>query len=145
MQDARSPVVASQLTDGLNAHPKSFELVDFVHVFPLEQVFNRLFGDYSTGADRSSKRFGSKSPATGDSRCGGAVSATGGRGSGSRFLWPYTCPDSELCTLTLWPGFAPSIRDKTRVRQQRSHGSVRGVPGNWHPYRDRYITGGSSG
>ena len=28
------------------------------------------------------------------------------------------------------------IRGKNRVRQERRHGTVRGVPGNRHPYRD---------
>ncbi len=31
----------------------------------------------------------------------------------------------------------PNIQGKNRVREQRSHGSVRGVPSNRHPYRDR--------
>ena len=48
--------------------------------------------------------------------------ATGSRGSAPypdvRFAWTH-------------------IRDKNRVRQERQHGSVRGVPGNRHPYRDR--------
>src|ERR1035441_2754720 len=39
----RFTVVASQLTDRLNAHPTSLELVDFVHVFPPEQVFALLW------------------------------------------------------------------------------------------------------
>jgi hypothetical protein len=30
-----------------------------------------------------------------------------------------------------------TIQGKNRVREQRQHGSVRGVPGNRHPYRDR--------
>jgi hypothetical protein len=29
-----------------------------------------------------------------------------------------------------------TIQGKNRVREQRQHGSVRGVPGNRHPYRD---------
>ena len=29
------------------------------------------------------------------------------------------------------------IRGKSRMRESRSYGSVRGVPGNRHPYRDR--------
>ena len=28
------------------------------------------------------------------------------------------------------------IRGKSRMRESRSYGSVRGVPGNRHPYRD---------
>src|SRR5665213_2802291 len=71
---------ASQLTDGLNAHPRSFQLVDFVHAFPPEQVFallwapekglhhgyttrlrgwgffNRLYGDFCTGGDKTGIR-----------------------------------------------------------------------------------------
>ncbi len=31
----------------------------------------------------------------------------------------------------------PLIHDKSRMREFRSYGSVRGVPGNRHPYRDR--------
>ena len=30
-----------------------------------------------------------------------------------------------------------TIQGKNRVREQRQHGSVRGVPGNRHPYRDQ--------
>ena len=31
------------------------------------------------------------------------------------------------------------IRDKSRMREFRSYGSVRGVPGNRHPYRDHVL------
>ena len=31
---------------------------------------------------------------------------------------------------------AAIIRDRSRVRESRTHGSVRGVPGNGYPYRD---------
>ena len=31
---------------------------------------------------------------------------------------------------------AANIRDRSRVRESRTHGSVRGVPGNGYPYRD---------
>jgi len=31
-----------------------------------------------------------------------------------------------------------TIQGKNRVREQRQHGSVRGVPGNRHPYRDPF-------
>ena len=34
-----------------------------------------------------------------------------------------------------------TIQGKNRVREQRQHGSVRGVPGNRHPYRDRRPSG----
>ena len=33
-----------------------------------------------------------------------------------------------------------TIQGKNRVREQRQHGSVRGVPGNRHPYRDRFFS-----
>src|SRR5271157_4783364 len=35
-----------------------------------------------------------------------------------------------------------TIRGKNRVREQRQHGSVRGVSGNRHPYRDQRRTSG---
>ena len=31
----------------------------------------------------------------------------------------------------------PNIQGKNRVRESRQHGTVRGVLGNWHPYRDQ--------
>ena len=36
----------------------------------------------------------------------------------------------------LWSDLRPYIRDRSRVRESRMHGSVRGVPGNGYPYRD---------
>ena len=37
------------------------------------------------------------------------------------------------------PNFGGYIQGKNRVRQERQHGSVRGVSGNRHPYRDRHV------
>jgi hypothetical protein len=33
-------------------------------------------------------------------------------------------------------GLTPLIQDKSRMREFRTYGSVRGVPGNRHPYRE---------
>lgn len=46
------------------------------------------------------------------------------------FLTRVYCILIPLIVLTLL------IQDRSRMREFRSYGSVRGVPGNWHPYRD---------
>jgi hypothetical protein len=52
-----------------------------------------------------------------------------------RYRWPgrKCVPGVERCAsaLTLF------IQDRSRMRETRSYGSVRGVLGNRHPYRDR--------
>ena len=43
-----------------------------------------------------------------------------------------------MCVIRIhWSDLPLSIRDRSRVRESRKHGSVRGVPGNGYPYRDR--------
>jgi hypothetical protein len=43
-------------------------------------------------------------------------------------LHPYPAPRRRVMT-----------RGRSPVREGRTPGSVRGVPGNWHPYRDRHV------
>src|SRR2546430_5574711 len=43
----------------------------------------------------------------------------------------------QTCALPIWSSALPlPIQGKSRMRQSRSYGSVRGVRGNSHPYRD---------
>jgi hypothetical protein len=83
------------------------------------------------------ERFCTRCGATGYGRYGDGVSGAVGRG---RFSWS----DSVSCYLRLRSyirirrsASPPNIPGRNRVRESRQHGSVRGVPGNWHPYRDR--------
>lgn len=63
----------------------------------------------------------------------GGVNAAVGRGSVSWSGSAPLCRRWKSCTLGLRSGSPPGIQGKNRVREQRQHGSVRGVSGNWHP------------
>jgi len=41
-----------------------------------------------------------------------------------------------FCILILWRALTPVIQGGSRMRELRPYGFVRGVPGDWHPYRD---------
>ena len=47
------------------------------------------------------------------------------------------CLHHAFCILTLTLALTPLIRDKSRMREFCTYGSVRGALGNWRPYRDR--------
>ena len=53
---------------------------------------------------------------------------------------PYGCRRFGFCIHGLWSGSPPDTQGRSPVRESRTPGSVRGVPGNGYPYRD--INGG---
>ncbi len=76
----------------------------------------------------------------GSVRCGGArfvIAATGRTPVGSVSLRSLTAGflSRVLFIHTLPTASTPLIRGKSRMREFRTYGSVRGVPGNRHPYR----------
>jgi hypothetical protein len=46
------------------------------------------------------------------------------------------CHRHGFCIPTRVFALTPSIQDRSRMREIRPYGSVRGVSGDWHPYRD---------
>ena len=66
-----------------------------------------------------------------------AVSARMSRGVASAHYLLAGFLFHAFCILILKFDSTLLIRDKSRMRETRSYGSVRGVPGNRHPYRDR--------
>jgi hypothetical protein len=73
--------------------------------------------------------------------CGGshlsdAASAAACRGSRCTNSLPDGFPFPVLCILTRENASTPIIQGGSRMRESRTYGFVRGVPGDWHPYRD---------
>ena len=72
-----------------------------------------------------------------------AVEGSGGPGPG-RALHPWLAGGfhrHEFCTRIRVFALTPNIRDKSRMREIRQYGSVRGALGDQSPYRDRHLWG----
>src|SRR5207253_2527547 len=82
-------------------------------------------------------RFGTGSGDSGGKRY--AVEGSGGPGLGSALPhWPAGgFHRHEFCTRIRVFALTPNIRDKSRMREIRQYGSVRGALGDQSPYRDR--------
>src|SRR3979411_3171266 len=67
-----------------------------------------------------------------------AVEGSGGPGPGSSlYLWPAGgFHRHEFCTRIRVFALTPNIQDKSRMREIRQYGSVRGALGDQSPYRD---------
>src|SRR5205809_5461897 len=50
--------------------------------------------------------------------------------------WTDGFPFPVFCILILWRASTPFIQGGSRMRESRTYGFVRGVPGDQHPYRD---------
>src|SRR5215207_10309861 len=85
---------------------------------------------------RGWKRFGRRCYICGCSNFGGAVSVVAGTANASWSVWAICFLRFVSSTHILLCASTPNIQGKNRVREQRSHGSVRGVSSNRHPYRD---------
>src|ERR1035441_7691570 len=59
-------------------------------------------------------------------------------GGASAYSLTGACLPHAFCIPTLTLVSTLLIRDKSRMREFRTYGSERGVPGNRHPYRDRF-------
>src|SRR6185312_4299429 len=74
---------------------------------------------------------------TGFARSGDAVSDIGCHGIVLQRLPSVGFPDPRSCTLIRMYASTPLTQGRSRMRENRSYGSVRGAPGNRRPYRDR--------
>jgi hypothetical protein len=81
--------------------------------------------------------------ACGEERFAIAVSGQMSVGGASAHSSIAGCLPRASCIPTPTPASTLLIQDKSRMREFRTYGSVRGVPGNRHPYRDRSAAVGS--
>ena len=65
----------------------------------------------------------------------GAASVAGYRRSGGTASCPNGFLHCVFCILTRGNALTPDIQGGSRMRETRPCGFVRGVPGDWHPYR----------
>src|ERR1700693_123255 len=83
------------------------------------------------------KSFDNGSPGCGGSSCSNAASAADCPGSTCASSSPDGFPLPESCILIRGNASTPLIQGGSRMRESRTYGFVRGVLGDWHPYRDK--------
>ena len=70
-----------------------------------------------------------------------ADSAAAYRSTGFTGWWSGGFQFPAFCILNLGTASTPLIQGGSRMRESRTYGSVRGVLGDWHPYRDSQVFG----